>query len=424
MKNTLYVVLLLAGVMFANPAMSQDEGHIYGKITLDDGKTYEGAIRWGKEEIYWNDIFNASKERNNFLKYLSSDEVEELRERLYRYDNDGWGSWDDRVFNWVSNRNDGNYYRYDKKEFVHQFACQFGDIKAIYPTGSRWVELELRDGTKVELDGEGYNDIGTKVQVADKELGEIDLYWNRIEKVEFMNTPSKLAVKFGEPLYGTVEAFGNKYTGYIQWDKDERVTTDKLDGDSEDGKMSIEFGKIKSIERRGSRSIVTLKSGREFTMTGSNDVSEGHRGIIVMNKDFVAVELPWDECYKVDFEEKPGAAVVTYNQFKPSKQLNAKVTTADGKTVSGRIVYDLDEEFDHELLQGKAGDIEFVTAFRDVKKITAQEHRATIELRNGKTIKLDEAQDVGERNHGLLVFSDANTASYVPWEDVREIEFL
>ncbi len=54
-----------------------------------------------------------------------------------------------------------------------------------------------------------------------------------------MPTPHKLEDKFGEPLYGTVETYDGTYSGYIQWDHDERIATDKLDGDAEDGKMSI-----------------------------------------------------------------------------------------------------------------------------------------------------------------------------------------
>ncbi len=36
-----------------------------------DNKSYEGPIRWGKEEVYWNDIFNAAKSKNQNLRYLS-----------------------------------------------------------------------------------------------------------------------------------------------------------------------------------------------------------------------------------------------------------------------------------------------------------------------------------------------------------------
>jgi hypothetical protein len=155
------------------------------------------------------------------------------------------------------------------------------------------VDVELQNGTRITLKGEGYNDVGTNVRVMDDELGEIDLSWSRISTVEFLKAPKKITNKFGKPLYGTVEAFGKNFTGYIQWDHDERLSSDKLDGDTDDGKLAIEFEKIKSIERRGSRSLVVLKSGREVVMSGSNDVDKSNRGIIIMNSEWVAVDVPW-----------------------------------------------------------------------------------------------------------------------------------
>lgn len=421
MKNTIFAFTLFTAMLSSLASHSQDEAFMYGKVYTADGKIYEGAIRWGKEEVFWTDIFNAEKEKNEYVRYLSSEELDALYERTHRGEN--WYSFGDRMWGWMDGKKE--YNRYDKKQFTHQFACQFGDIKSLRPTGSKYVDLEMRDGTRMEIQGEGYNDIGTTLQVADKELGEIEVYWNRIDKVEFMRTPSKLSARFGEALYGTVQAFGKKYTGYIAWDLDERLSTDKLDGKSDDGKMSIEFGKIRSIERKGSRSVVVLKSGREFTLSGSNDVNAENRGIMVMARGEVTVNIPWDEFYKIDFEDKVPVGGVAYDDFKSPKQLSGKVTTTDGKTLSGRIVYDLDEAYDMELMQGKEGDVEFITSFREIKRVIADETRCTLELRNGKKIRLDEAQDVGELNQGVLVFSAADDRSpvYVPWEKVKEIEW-
>lgn len=399
--------------------LAQDEGFIYGKIYTEDGRTYEGPIRWGKEEVYWVDMFNAAKERNENLRHLTADQRGELDERHYA----SWNNWSDRFGNWFASRSwDGHS---DNDDYTHQFACQFGEIKFIRPTGRKYLEVEMQSGVVYELTGEGYNDVGLDVKITDKEIGEVDVYWGRIEKIEFMNTPSKLGQKYGEPLYGTVEAYGDKFTGFIQWDKDERLSTDKLDGDSDDGDVSIEFSKIKSIERRGGRSEVVLKSGRTLLLDGSNDVSDGHRGVIIMNKDFASVEVPWDEFDKVTFEEKSQQPIATYNDFKNQKELKATVKTQGGKTFTGKLVYDLDETHDHEVLQGKEGEFEYVIPFKSIKRITPKGgYRCLIEMKNGKSISLDEGQDVNERNQGVLVFaSDKSEPAYVPWDEVAEIEF-
>lgn len=414
---------LLALIIVPLFASAQDEQFLYGRITMNDSKVYEGPIRWGKEEVYWNDIFNASKPRNENLRYLTGDQRDDLERQLHDFNerhNDWshWSRWADS-FNW--HWDDDN----DRNDFVHQFSCQFGDIKSIKPQGSKWVDLELRNGTKIELSGEGYNDVGLDIKVIDRELGEVELYWNRIDKIEFINTPSKLVNRFGKPLYGTVEAFGEKFTGYIQWDHDERLSVDKLDGESDDGDLSIEFDKIASITRVGSRCRVQLKSGREIYMEGSNDVNRENRGVIIMSKDVPAIDIPWSEFDKVTFEDKAATALVSYDQFKTQKELQANIKTFNGDSYSGKIVFDLDEEFDLELLQGKHHEFEYSTPFRNVKKIKQlDDTRCEVELKDGQKIMLSEGQDVDGRNQGILVFANGKgDPKYVPWDKVSEIDF-
>ncbi|HMJ69427.1 MAG TPA: hypothetical protein VK508_11045 [Cyclobacteriaceae bacterium] len=403
-------------------ASAQDEHFIYGRITLVDAKVYEGPIRWGKEEVYWNDIFNAAKVRNENLRYLSHDERQDLDDRQYNHrhgSENNWSRWADN-FGWRWS-DDGNFDR----EYTHQFSCQFGEIKSLKPQGSKWVDIELQNGMKVELSGDGYNDVGLDIRVIDSELGEVEVYWNRIQKIEFINTPGKLANRFGRPLYGTVESFGNKFTGYIQWDHDERLSVDKLDGDSDDGDLSIEFDKISSITRLGSRCRVVLKSGREIDLEGSNDVNRENRGVIVMNKDVAGIDIPWSEFDKITFEEKTPGALVSYAQYKNQKELSATVKTSEGESYSGRLVFDLDEEYDFELLQGRQRDFEYTTAFRNVKKIKSfDDDRCEVELKNGEKLMLTDGQDVNDLNQGVLIFAQGKEKpQYIPWNKVSEIEF-
>jgi hypothetical protein len=415
MKRILPLVIFLLAYQMVD---AQDDFFIYGKVKTTDGKTFEGPIRWGKEEVYWSDVFNASKERNENLRYLSADQRRDLDSRQFRN-----GDWEDRIarsfgWKWSDNEDGGHSY-------VHEFSCRFGEIKTLWPEHGNSAELEMRNGVKIEVDGEGYNDIGADIKVADSELGEIQLDWDRIEQIDFLNTPSKLPTRFGAPLYGTVEAFGERFTGFIQWDHDERLSIDKLDGDSEDGDVSIEFGKIKSIERVGSRSRVVLNSGRELLLDGSNDVSSGHRGVIVMSSEFASIDIPWREFDKVTFSTKPASDLPDYDSFKNQNELSGTVTAYDGKTYTGRIIYDLDEGHDHELLQGKEGEFIYAVPFRSISKIvTDGDYQCNVTLRSGKKLKLSDAQDVDERNQGLLVFEKAGgQPTYISWQDVREITF-
>ena len=124
---------------------AQNDGFLYGTVTSWDNKTYTGQIRWGKEEAFWTDMFNASKIENQYVDMLSRDDFTKLRES--RNESNEW--WDRVKVQYVSS-----------DSYIHQFGSQFGHIKSITTRGGKRIEVELRNGEKVRLDGNGYNDIG------------------------------------------------------------------------------------------------------------------------------------------------------------------------------------------------------------------------------------------------------------------------
>ncbi len=418
MKGQLKIYQMLAIFLVLSPltVSAQDDGFIYGKITTIDGDEYQGALRWGKEEAYWTDMFNAEKEENENLEYLSRDEYEYLRESKYRghRDNDSWRHWTKASW-WDDD--------WDNDRFLHRFTCQFGELKSIRPRSRDRVDIELQNGTEFILDGDGYNDIGGQIKIADSDLGIIDISWSRIESIEFMATPKKLEDKFGEPLYGKVQCEIGSFTGYIQWDHDERVSSDKLDGDNEDGDLSIAFGKIKSIERIGySRSEVTLNSGRKLELRGSNDVNDENRGIIVTIKGLGRIDIPWKEFDRVDFMDAPNSGK-SYSQFKSQNELTASVETTNGDQHSGKLIFDLDEEYDFEVLEGSDDDIEFIIPFRNIASIQPKNYEySEVITKDGEEYFLGESQDVSDRNNGLIVFKGREPI-YIPWNKVEKIDF-
>ena len=407
--TTALLLMTMLTMLTYNIYGQSDEGFIYGKVTTIEDKTYEGQIRWGKEEAFWTDHFNVSKKENNNLDFLTRDQIEDLKNQ-----HNDW-NLSKSFFN-------GFDFNDDKDEHLHQFVCQFGNLSSIEISGREKAYVTLRNGKQFKISGEGYNDIGTKVRVQDDELGMVSIRWSEIEKIDFQATPKSLGSKMGEPLYGEVETSDGKFTGFVQWDHDERLSTDKLDGDSDDSDLSIEFGKIVSIENRGSSSAVVLKSGRKFDLRGSNDVNRENRGIIVTLADGSRVDVPWDEFDKVTFISKAPNSGVGYNSFSNPKELNGSVKTQDGKTFSGRIIYDLDEAYGFEIIQGKDDDLEYFIALSNIKSIRPRNYdNSSVVLKNGQKLLLGDAQDVSDRNDGILVFEGKGSPKYVAWEDVEEI---
>jgi hypothetical protein len=396
------VAALAVGLCLAGPVHASDVGYIYGRVETVDGDVFQGQLRWGDEEAFWDDMFNADKTENDNLDYVDSGTLRHLRARH-------WGGID------LPGLHD--------PELTHLFAVRFGDLKRLDVRRGEDVIAAFRNGQELRLHG-GSNDIGAKVTVVDPKEGIRELDWHRIRTVEFMETPSRLHDKLGEPIYGRVKAGRFDYTGRIQWDNDEALSIDKLDGYTRDGKMSIAFADIASIRKQAGGSEVTLRTGRTVFLRGTNDVNADNRGIVITVPRLGSVKVGWRDFEEARFTRAPDTGPA-YSEFARPHDLAGTVTTRDGDDRQGRIIYDLDESWDFELLQGTNGDTEYLIPFRDIRSIRPEgSNRAEVELRMGVTIELEDGQDVTRRNDGLLVFtSEERKPKYVDWSDVREVVF-
>lgn len=406
-KRTL---LLLAGIaiavlVLATQSMAQSSsGFIYGKIYTKTN-TYEGQIRWGDEEAYWIDFFNASKKSNSGYEKLKSKDSKED------------ASWLDFDWDILS--------IWENKTTLHQFGCQFGDIKSLEILNRSNVRLRFKNGMQIEVNGDGYNDIDTRIQILDRDLGWTTLNWDKILRVEFSSIPVGTSILATQPLYGTVETNRKeRFQGFIQWDHDERVGSDKLDGNSSDGKVSIAFSEITSIEKSGRGSDVVLKSGRQFFLTGSNDVNSENRGIIVLQPGIGMVDIPWTSFKKVTFEKAPDSGP-TYESFVSPKPLVGKVLLFDGSELSGTMIFDLDETLDVETLEGKDNEIEYTIPFRNIKSIRPKNaDYSLVELKNGETLLLGEGRDVSAKNDGVVILvKGKKEPQHIRWRNIDQIIF-
>ena len=407
-KNWLRGLLLVAGLMVALAVVAVEghaqntEGFLYGKV-VTGRTTYIGPIRWGGEEVLWTDMFNASKVDNNFMKLVPK---EEQKEWWQEYDWSFSGIW-------------------KSKGSIHQFNTQFGNIKELNSLHSDEVIVKLKNGVEVPIDGSGTNDVGADIQILDDELGVVNVSWGKIDRIEFMPTPEKLEKIFGQPLYGTVEGMRReKFTGYIVWDNDERLQSDKLDGDSDDGDVAIKFSDIDYIEKERRGSFVKLKSGRELYLTGSNDVNAENRGVLVAHPDYGVIKFSWDAFKRVQFE-KPKSGSQPYQKFPVPSGLFGTVSLLDGDELKGRIIYDVDESLDFEHIEGRENDIEYQIPIRLIKRITPKNFDySLIELRSGQSLLLGGMRDVSDENSGLLVFvKGKKDPVHVSWKRINEIIF-
>jgi hypothetical protein len=406
MKNKYRFTILLSFIFlfFLVPALYAQSGRICGMIHTRDGEIFEGPIRWDKNEACWDDIINATKERENARR---SEGRQERHIQIFGLHI----SWDE-----------------DKTESRSSSGIQFGYLKSLErKTGSRAV-LELKNGDRVTFYGGG-TDIGSgirEIMVDDPVQGEVWMDWDDLDWVEFREC-SPDTMKMPETrLYGTVETRrGDVFKGFITWDVDELFYSDILDGEEKDHTRKIPFGKIKSIERRSSSSAwVTLRNGDRMRLSGTNDIDSGNRGIMVHDPDYGWVTVDWDDFDRMEILDEGDKHPVRYDQFPEIKPLMGVVYDEDGKRYEGKIRWDNDETESWELLDGEYKDLDIDVEFSQIDRIEKVSSRsAKITLKNGNSFKLSGSNDVNDENKGIYVTTRDGDEIQLDWEDFDRAEF-
>ena len=410
----LAIGIVVGAVILASKAKAQESNaFMYGTLTTITGDTYTGPIRWGSDEVYWVEMFNAMKTSNDFMKFLSKSEVDKLSEEA-----EG-NSWLGINLNIMSIWED----KYSRTN--HRFDTRFGDIKSIEPIRSDRARLTLKNGVILEVKKTNHEDIGTTVRVYDPELGELKFKWSRIEKVDFEEAPGTVEENFGTPIYARVDA-GRKgvYTGLIHWGKDERFLEETIDGKDRNGDRAIPFRSIAKIVKRRDGCDITLRSGREFYITGTEDVNGSNSGIVVNDINIGQVTIPWKAFIEMDIlNEQPQG--YSFNDFPTSQGLSATVITIDGDKHEGLVAYDLDEAWEFEILDAEDDDVEFKIPMRNIKNIIPKNSSySTVILRDGTDLLLGDSNDVSDSNSGVLIFTSRDEKPvYIRWSRIDEIIF-
>jgi hypothetical protein len=375
-----------------------DRGFLYGRIATRGGGTYEGRLRFGgDQEAFWGDYFNGAKDENPWLAHIPAERLPRER-RSYE------------IFGIeIAQREipiDGG----------RLFMGRFGDITRIEARG-RDVLVTLKSGTVFDLDRFEASDFDDGVRVWDGTRGIVDLDSLWIRTIELLPTAG-----LGAPpgrLHGRVRTRAGDFTGFVQWDREECVGSDTLDGRTADGELGLRFDTIGSIARRSrDGSLVTLRDGREIVLSGTREVGPGNRGIYVDDPRYGRVLISWDTFERVDFSA--GGSGPAYDDYPPGRALTGRVTTRAGRRLVGRLVFDLDESETTETLDAPSHGVDYTIPFALVASIAG----ARVSLHNGETLQLERTGDLGEANAGVLIFVDGRPRpEYVPWSDVGQVGF-
>ena len=400
------------------PADRPHQGFLYGRITTDDGGTYVGRLRFGRdEEAFWGNYFNGLKDENPWVAQTGNAGLTQKRRAF-------------TIFGFEIPLGASPV------DLGRPFMARFGDIARIEARG-RDVRVTLKSGSVFDVNRMAANDFDDGVRVWDGNGGVVDLAsWAgglppparvRIRTIELIPTAALGAVP--GRLHGTVRTGHGDFTGFIQWDRQACVTADELAGRTAEGPLGVRFETIRSIARRSrDSSLVTLRDGREIALSGTRAVGEGNRGIYVDDPRYGRVLVSWDAFERIDFSAAGSGPA--YMDFPPGRTLTGTVTTRGGRHLTGRLVYDLDESETTETLDAPSRGVDYTVPFGMVASIVPAgrdeggARRARVTLHGGEELQLDRAGDLGDGNAGMLIFVDGRErAEYVPWTDVEQVEF-
>ena len=415
MTKLISLTILSLGAFFllaATPAQA-DSGRIYGKLYTIDDEVFEGWIRWDKNEAFWDDAIDGTCQRER-LERTAKHKPRRYKDRRKRTINIfGLSIGDDNLnIEWSSGSS---------------CELQFGHLKTMYIEGGSEALMLLKSGEEVEFSSGG--DLGSRVReilMSDIKEGEIIFDWDDIDKIEFQRE-TQAPTDGQERLYGRLSTRrGGEFTGWIEWDVDEVLTGDILDGDEKRGRRrKIPFGRISVIERRSSSSsLVILKEGKEYILRGTNDVNSDNSGIYLKTADFGRIKIDWSEFEKVEFLEVPTALLPNYDDFDGGRPLRGTVFTEDGSEYSGTIVWDNDEHQTWEHLNGEFKSMGMDIPFGVIASIEKSSYSgATVTLKNGDSYLLKDSNDVDDDNRGIFITLENGDVEEVDWYDFARIVF-
>jgi len=345
---------------------------IYGTVTTVHGGAFTGYIRWDRNEGSWTDLLDATKPRDQGGSSVSG--------------------------------------------------IRFGHVDRIDVTGRSSALLTLRNGEQVELTASA-SDLGTglralRVDEGDGHVAEFE--WRDLQSVDFeapgATAPSEVR------MHGTVTTRdGMDFTGYVTWDVDEIYSTDILDGDLAGRRLRIPFGELRSIERHtAGGSLVTLKTGEQVVLEGTNDVDSSISGIEVSDATLGAVKLGWNDFDHVRFFEAEDEIAAA--RFDGGAPIRGTVYTEGGEAYDGQITWDADETHTWEILNGDIRDIEFHVEFGNIEQIEKTSRGALVALRDGRAFELTGSNDVDRGNRGIVIRTDGRDFE-VDWRDFVRVEF-
>lgn len=401
-----YCLILCCTALPALILSQTSQGLIYGQITLKNGTKYQGQIRLGNQEALWDDVFNVPKHDRHPQKVLVSAKSRQSEDGADDFKLGFMELWEDKIPN-----------------SSFPFRCNFGDMVSLEVPSEDLILLTLKNGENVKLKNGRGGDLNKQILIFNNELGKLSLNFKDIQSIKFEATPIDYHSPLGDPVYAKILTTMGVFEGYITWDMEECLGKDLISGKQKGVKVDLEFADIAELKAQNDGSMIKLKSGQTIFLNDHDDVSKGNHGIMIRNLAFGKLILKWENFISARFLDPP-VAPASYDDFAPPEMLRGTVDTKSGYHYEGQIIYDLDEIYDIEFLNGKNNGFEYYITFRALAKVEPQNDKFSMAfVKDGRQFLLGGSGDVDANNHGLILRLADERIKYIDWKDLKTVNF-
>lgn len=412
MKHIKKITLACSCLFFGMAHAANPEPVIYGTVITNSNEQTTGTIRWGEQEMWLSDIFNGLKKNPVGIEHFTAEQKQALE--------DHQPGPQARIGGLQVTFK--SFFGKDIKRPYYNLP--FGAIaKLEIDTSNDKYQVTLHDGVTIDAAGDT-NDLTDDIFVLTAEGNTVEYDMDSIKTIDFSQAPVD-AKLFDDGIYGVLTTHKGEFNGRFMWDQDERGHKEKLDGyDENKTEYDIKFGDIKSIERKGNKSLVTLTDDSTLLLDGTNDVDESNRGLWMYHPDTGRVEIKWDDFVKLDMTDVDVKWMSFSDYQKISKPLSGTITLADNSSLKVTdIAYDLNQQSGLELLEVEIMDHDHFIPFRKIQKITKNNTTAVdLLLTNGEKHLAYGENSVTRDNNGIFA-KQGNEYRWIMWKDVQSISF-
>jgi hypothetical protein len=399
--------LLAALLLAALPALADDgpaAGALWGTVTTRGGDEVAGFLRFDGGDLWWDDLFAADRSESEWADRVDLEEISRERRNAY-FASHG-------LFERLA------YALHDRGQvdLARRLVCHYGRLASI-TLGEDGAEVATTDGRRhaVRLHR---GDLRGDLLVATAGGDSTELDFDRVTGIVFAAAPEG-ALPPWRRLRGRMTTARGPMQGSIQWDMSENCDLDILDGKDDDGDHDVPMGEIAALVGEGDATAVLLRDGNRLRLSGTNDVNDDNRGIVVMDDDGMRTVVPWKHFVRLDLDPL-GASGPGRAAFAPGGPLTGTVTDIDGAALAGELAWDLDESRTWDLLDGEDQGWDRSIPFALIASLAPQGPACEVELKDGRRFLLDEGNDVDDDNAGVLVMGPGGDRR-VPWGRIARV---